>query len=86
MTSKTSFKKIPVPYKIYADFECNLRDAEIYEGSYTKIYQDHIPCSFSYKVVVLMIDLLSQLLYIEAKMQLMNLLKQSLRSVNIAGK
>ena len=45
------FKQIPVPFKIYADFECNLRNVEIYEGSYTKKCQDHIPCSFAYKVV-----------------------------------
>ena len=44
------FKQIPVPFKIYADFECNLRRAESYEGSYTKKYQYHIPCSFAYKV------------------------------------
>ena len=30
------FKEIPVPFKIYADFECNLKGAESYEGSYTK--------------------------------------------------
>ena len=30
------FKQIPVPFKIYADFECNLKSAEVYEGSYTK--------------------------------------------------
>ena len=30
------FKQIPVPFKIYADFECNLESAESYEGSYTK--------------------------------------------------
>ena len=30
------FKQIPVPLKIYADFECNLRGVESYEGSYTK--------------------------------------------------
>ena len=29
------FRQLPVPFKIYADFECNLRDVEIYEGSYT---------------------------------------------------
>ena len=29
------FKQIPVPFKIYADFECNL-SVECYEGSYTK--------------------------------------------------
>ena len=26
------FKQIPVPFKIYVDSECNLRDAESYEG------------------------------------------------------
>ena len=30
------FKQIPVPFKIYADFECNLRGVESYESSYTK--------------------------------------------------
>ena len=38
------FKQIPVPFKIYADFERNL-------GSYTKKYQDHIPCGFAYKII-----------------------------------
>ena len=27
------FKQIPVSFKIYADFECNLRGVEYYEGS-----------------------------------------------------
>ena len=45
------FKQIPVPFKIYADFECNLESVESYEGSYSKMYQDHIPCSFAYKLV-----------------------------------
>ena len=45
------FKQIPVPFKIYADFECNLKSVQREEGSYTKKYQDHIPCSFAYKVV-----------------------------------
>ena len=45
------FKQIPVPFKIYADFDCNLRSVESYEGSYIKKYQDHVPCSFAYKVV-----------------------------------
>ena len=45
------FKQIPVPFKIYADFECNLRSVESYEDSYTKKYQDPIPYSFAYKVV-----------------------------------
>ena len=48
---KNYFKQLPVPFKIYADFECNLRDVEIYEGSYTKKYHQHVPCSYAYKVV-----------------------------------
>ena len=45
------FKQIPVPFKIYADFECNLKNVKCNEGSYTEKYQDHIPCSFAYKIV-----------------------------------
>ena len=45
------FKQLPVPFKIYADFQCNLDSVEIYKGSYTKKYHDHVPCSFAYKVV-----------------------------------
>ena len=45
------FKQLPVPFKICADFECNLRDFEIYEGSYTKKYHEHVPCSYAFKVV-----------------------------------
>ena len=48
---KNYFKQLPVPFKIYGDFECNLRDVEIYEGSYTKKYHEHVPCSFACKVV-----------------------------------
>ena len=38
------------------------------------------------KLFVWMISLLSELLFIEVKMQLINLLKQFLRSINIAEK
>ena len=48
---KNYFKQIPLPFKIYADFECNLESIEIYEGFYSKEYQDHIPCSFANKLV-----------------------------------
>ena len=44
-------KQIPVPFKIYAHFECNLESVGRYEGSCTKKYHDHVPCSFAYKVV-----------------------------------
>ena len=45
------FKQIPILFKIYADIECNLKSVEFDEFSYTKKYQDHIHCSFTYKVV-----------------------------------
>ena len=49
---KNYFKQVPVPFKVYADFECNLKSAESYEGSYSFLkYQDHIACSFAYKLV-----------------------------------
>ena len=44
-------KQIRVPFKIDADFECNLRGVESYKGSCTKKYQNQVPCSFAYKVV-----------------------------------
>ena len=55
-------KQIPVPFKIYANFDCILKkvDSDIIECnsiernsniSYTRKYQDHIPCSFAYKIV-----------------------------------
>ena len=36
---------------MHADFECHLKSVESYEGSYSKYYQDHIPCNFVYKLV-----------------------------------
>ena len=48
---KSYFKQTPVPFKIYADFECNLKSLESYEGSYSKKYQNHIPHSFSYRLI-----------------------------------
>ena len=79
-------KQIPVPFKIYADFECNLRGVECCEGSYTKNIKITILVVLLTNSFVLMIGLLSQLLFIEVKMQLINLLKQFLRGINIAEK
>ena len=44
-------KQLLAPFKIYADFECNLQDTEIYEGSCTKKYHDHVRGSYAFKVV-----------------------------------
>ena len=46
---KNYFKQIPVLFKTYADFECNLERVESYDILLK--YQDHIPCSFAYKFV-----------------------------------
>ena len=48
---KNYSKQILAPFKIYADFECNLKSVESYEGFYSKKYQDHVPCSLAYKLV-----------------------------------
>ena len=48
---KNLFKQIQFPFKIYSDFEYILKSAESYEGSCSKKYQDHVPCSFAYKLV-----------------------------------
>ena len=40
-----------VPFKTYADFECNLENIETYEGSYSKKYKVHVLCSFAYKLI-----------------------------------
>ena len=47
---KNYFKQVPVPFKFYANFECDLINVKIYEGSYSKKYQYHIPRSFTYKL------------------------------------
>ena len=48
-------RQISVPFKIYADFECLLKSCDVGVDndcfSYTKKYQDQIPCSFAYKLV-----------------------------------
>ena len=77
---------MPVPFKIYADFECNLRGVESYEDSYTKNIKITFLVIFLIKLFALMIDLISQLLIIEVKMRLMNLLEQFLSSISIAKK
>ena len=45
--------QLSVPFKIYADFECNVKDTDIYEWSCTKKYHGHVPCSY---VFILCID------------------------------
>ena len=81
---KNYFKQISFPFKIYADFECNLRGVECYEGSYTKNIKITFLSVLLIKLFVLMLDLLRELLFIEVKMQLRNSFNQFLKSIKIA--
>ena len=83
---KNYFKQIPVPFKIYADFECNLRGVESYEGSYTKNIKITFLVVLLTKLFVLMIALVSELLFLRVKMLLLYLLKQFIKSMSTAKK
>ena len=80
------FKQTPVSFKIFVDFECNLKKVKCKEGSYTEKYQDHIPCSFAYKTFCIDNRFTKPTFVYRVKMQRMNLLKQFLKDINIAKK
>ena len=51
---KNHFKQLDVPFKIYVDFECNVKGVKSNDRDNNTSYtenQNHIPCSFAYKVV-----------------------------------
>ena len=52
---------------MWVDFECNLENVESYEGSYSKKYQDHIPCSFPYKLVCVDNEFTNQIVVFSSK-------------------
>ena len=83
---KNYFKQLPVPFKIYADFECNFKNVECYEGTYTKNIVSMFPVVMLIKLFVFMINIVSQLLFIEVSMLPMNLLNQYLKSISIVKK
>ena len=83
---KNYFKQIPVPFKIYADFECKLQIVESYKGSYSKTIKIAFLVVLPTNLLVLMIDIVSRLLFLEVRMLLVNLLKQFLKSLNTARK
>ena len=84
-----------MPFKIFADFECNFKRVRGCDRndntSYTEKYQPHIPCSFAYKIVCVTNKPVNQfskpvVFYREKKMQFIDLLKQFLKSMIIAEK
>ena len=52
---KNYFKQLPVPFKIYADFECNLINVGRYEGTYTKNIMSMFLVVMLTKLFVLMV-------------------------------
>ena len=50
----------PVPFKMYVDFECNLKGVEIYEGFYSKNIKVAFLLVLLTRLFLLMINLLSQ--------------------------
>ena len=54
---KNYFKQIPVPFKIYADFECNLESVESFEHSYSKNIKTTFLVVLFISLFVLMINL-----------------------------
>ena len=79
-------KQIPVPFTIYADFVCNLKGVESYEGSYSRNIKITFLVVLLTKFFALMAGLQTQLLFIEVKMLHMDLLKHFLKSISTEKK
>ena len=86
ITFANNFKQLPVPFKIYVDFECNLRDVEIYEVFPQNSIMNMFLVVMLLRLFILMIDLVNQLLCLEVKILLMNLLKQFLKNISTVKK
>ena len=83
------FKQLAVPFKIYADFEYLLKGVKISNkknSSHTEKYQDHIPCSFAYKLFVLTINSVKELFIAEERMQFIYSLKPFMKNSIIVKK
>ena len=87
---KNHNKKIPAPFKIYADFEFLLKNVDCGINndcfSYTAKYQDHFPCSFAYKLVCVNDEFSKAILFCtEEEMQFINLFSLFLKNIVIVG-
>ena len=83
---KNYFKQIPVPFKFYADFECNLNSVESHEGFHSKNIKIMFLTVLLTNLFVLMINLVRRLLFTKVKMLLINLLNPFLESMNTVKK
>ena len=83
------FKQLPVPFKMYADFECILKGAKSSDknsGSYTKNIKITFLVVLLRKLHVFIINIARKLLFTEEKMLLTDLLKQFLKIMIIVKK
>ena len=78
--------KYQLLFKIYADFECNLRDGECYESSYRKNIKITFLVVLLIKLLALMIDLLSELLFIEVNNVAYEFIKAGLKEYKCCGR
>ena len=86
---KNHFKQLAVPFKTYAGFESLLKGVQSNDknnSSYTKKYQDHIPCSFACKVVCIDDKFSKKVVVYRRKMQFIDLLNQFLKKEVIVKK
>ena len=81
---KNYFQQFPVPFKIYADFECILKGVRSSDKKMTHI-QKNIKIIFLavllIKLFVLIINLVKKLFFTEEKMLFIGSLKQFLKSM-----
>ena len=86
---KNYFKQLPVPFKIYGDFECISKKVECdsikNNSSYTEKYQSHIPYSFVYKVVLLIINSVKKLFFAEKKNAVCKFIEAILNEYSYCG-
>ena len=88
---KNYSKQIPVPFKIYADFECILEkaDADIEcssSSSCTRKHQNHATCSFAYKAVCVDNKFSIKIVLYRGKDAVYEFVKSILNEYNYCGK
>ena len=88
---KNYSKQIPVPFKVYADFECILEkvngDIECSSNSsYTRKYQNHLSCSFAYKEVCVDNKFSKKIVLYRRKDAVYEFIKSTLNEYNYCGK
>ena len=80
------FKQISVPFKIYADFECNLKKLNVMKVLIQKNIKTIFLVVLLIKLFVLMINLLNQLLYIHVKIAAYEFIKAILEEYEYCKK